>query len=92
MVEVFKTDVGDAEAAKSLLKQIHENFNAYRANFDLSDCDHILRVQCALGTVCALSIIELLQKNGYWAEILPDEVPTYAYPSFLLPHNKRNKA
>ncbi len=91
MVEVFKTDVGDAETAKSLLRQIHENFNAYRANFDLSDCDHILRVQCALGTVCAFSIIELFKKNGHWAEILADEVPTYAYPSFLSPHIKGNK-
>ena len=73
MIEVFKTDVSNSEAAKQLLLQIHENFKTYKANFDLEDCDLILRVQCPEGLVCALSIIELLRKNGFYAEVLPDD-------------------
>ena len=73
MIEVFKTDVSDGEAAKRLLLQLHENFKTYTANFDLEDCDLILRVQCHEGLVCALSIIELLKKNGFHAEVLPDD-------------------
>ncbi len=73
MVEVFKTDVSNGEAAKLLLLQIHENFKSYKANFDLEDCDLILRVQCSEGLVCALSIIELLKRNGFHAEVLPDD-------------------
>lgn len=73
MVEVFKTDVNNAEAAKRLMMQIHENFKSYKANFDLFDCDHILRIKCEVGVVCQLSIIDLLRRNGFWAEVLPDE-------------------
>ena len=45
MVEVFKTTVSDSYYAKLLLTRIHARFSFYLANFDLSDCDRILRVQ-----------------------------------------------
>ncbi len=44
MIEVFKTNITCPEKAKQLVKQIHQNFAAYKANFDLHDCDKILRV------------------------------------------------
>jgi len=72
MVEVFKTNVQDVQHANFLLDQIHQSFRGYKANFDLEDCDKILRIALTKEMVDAASIINLLQKNGYKAEILPD--------------------
>ena len=73
MVEVFKTDVSNDEVAKQLVNQIHFNFNRYHANFDLDDCDRILRIKCDDDLVDAASIISILQKSGCNAEVLMDD-------------------
>jgi hypothetical protein len=44
MIEVFKTNVTEKENADSLLEQLHKV--NYKANFDLEDCDRILRIEC----------------------------------------------
>ena len=73
MVEVFKTDVTSADQAGKLLVQIHASFKDYRANFDLQDCDHILRVKSNASAVCPVLVIDLLAKAGHHAEVLTDE-------------------
>ena len=45
MVEVFKTNVKDRDQAKMLIDQIQKTFTDFTANFDLEDCDKILRVK-----------------------------------------------
>ena len=45
MVEVFKSDVDDPKYAEILIDMIHRVLVDYEANFDLDDCDHILRVE-----------------------------------------------
>jgi hypothetical protein len=82
MIEIFKTNVHHKDIAGELLKQIHQNFSSYVANFDLEDCDRILRVQCIHGTVESSCIIDLVQTFGYDAEILPDDVPQEHVASF----------
>ncbi|EHQ30601.1 hypothetical protein [Mucilaginibacter paludis] len=72
MVEVFKTDVSERCHANMLIAQIHQIFTDYKANFDLEDCDRILRVKCANGTVHPPCLIELLKDFGFHAELLPD--------------------
>lgn len=72
MIEVFKTNVEDPNQAKVLIEKIHQLFNSYSANFDLEDCDKILRVQNNSGYVKTSSLLELLQKFGIRAEVLPD--------------------
>ena len=47
MVEVFKTNVHDVDQVNLLLNQIHNTFKGYKANFDLEDCDKILRIVSA---------------------------------------------
>jgi hypothetical protein len=74
-VEVFKTDVtltGRANELKSLIEQSFQNCNV---NFDLDDCDHILRVVHE-GILHAEELIGFLKNNGCEAEILPDVVDT----------------
>jgi hypothetical protein len=72
MVEVFKTNVGTREEAITLVNNIHERFCSYNANFDLEDCDNILRIECENGHVEPNQIIAILQNSGYHAEVLPD--------------------
>ncbi len=71
-VEVFKTNVNKRRYAKALLGKIHKTFGAYQANFDLEDCDNVLRIQCSNGTICAKSIILFLNDLGCRAEVLAD--------------------
>ena len=73
MVEVFKTNVTDCEQAARLLEQIHHAFSQYEANFDLEDCDKILRVKCRQGNIQTDRLVDFIRKRGIEAEVLPDE-------------------
>lgn len=75
MVEVFKTNVKEPADASVLLKEIHAMSEAYAANFDLDDCDKILRVVCSDGNIQTSQLKDLLSKHGFHAEVLPDEIP-----------------
>lgn len=74
-VEVFRTDVANERDAGMLIDRIHSTFSGYRANFDLTDCDRILRVASQGRSVSASAIVRLLQRWGFHAEVLPDEIP-----------------
>ncbi len=72
MIEVFKTNVRNRSHAKMLVSQIQTAFGNYEANFDLDDCDNILRVQCNTGAVQSHSLIVFLKNFGCNAEVLND--------------------
>ncbi len=74
MVEVFKTNICDRIHARLLVDQIHAQFSHYKANFDLEDCDRILRVQSVAGKVQADALMQLVREFGFHAEVLPDLV------------------
>ena len=78
MVEVFRTNVKEKFHADQLLEQIHKSFPAYKANFDLEDCDKILRIKSESGMVQPMPVILLLSESGFHAEPLPDELPSAA--------------
>ena len=73
MIEVFKTNVNDVVEASLLINHIRSNFIDYIVNFDLDDCDKILRVKCKRGSIQSSAIIELVKDLGFHAEVLPDE-------------------
>ncbi|HYE55021.1 MAG TPA: hypothetical protein VD996_09270 [Chitinophagaceae bacterium] len=75
MIEVFKTNVTQREHATMLLEHIHKTFAHYKANFDLDDCDHILRVKSHSGNVQPAGLIMLLSSFGFEAAVLPDDCP-----------------
>jgi len=67
MVEVFKTDVQVYKEAM-LLSILSSTFPHCRINFDLEDCDKILRVE---GTnICNDTIINLLNAHDCYCEVL----------------------
>ncbi|MDG3582758.1 MULTISPECIES: hypothetical protein [Galbibacter] len=72
MVEIFVTDVTNESSAKHVLKELHTIFKDYSANFDLEDCDRILRVESS-SAICHRSIIELLEKMQVNAAIYQEQ-------------------
>ena len=68
MVEVFKTNVQRRKQAKVLLEALSRKFPSFRINFDLEDCDRILRIEGE--NVCQEKVAELLSENGYKCEVL----------------------
>jgi len=74
MVEVFRTNVNCREHAHMLLDLMHSTHAAYNANFDLDDCDRILRIDCRSGSVNTTAIINLLKNFGFNGEVLEDKV------------------
>jgi hypothetical protein len=84
-VEVFKTNVTDADDAAWLLACIHARFPEYKVNFALDDSDRILRVQCNTGFVHTQAIIRLMSDAGYYAIVLSDDDNDGSDPS-AWPH------
>jgi hypothetical protein len=74
-VEVFKTNVADPERAKWLVDQIERNFTNCKVNFDLDDCDRILRVVFE-EKIQSDRLLDLLKNSGCTAEVLPDTIQT----------------
>jgi len=68
MVEVFKTNVQHRELAEDLASILRERFSFSRINFDLEDCDKILRVEGK--QICVEMIIETLSNRGLECEVL----------------------
>jgi len=68
MVEVFKTNVQKKAQSKMLLCILSEAFPSFKINFDLSDCDKVLRVEG--DNMEALRIMILVKEYGFTCEIL----------------------
>ncbi len=69
-VEVFKTNVLNKRAAKIILEEIGMNAPHYKCNFDLEDCDKVLRIENSSGNVDSQLIFEILEKNNFEGAIL----------------------
>lgn len=68
MVEVFKTNVQKKAQSKMLLCILSETFPSFKINFDLSDCDKVLRVEG--DNMEASRIIMLVKEFGFKCEVL----------------------
>jgi hypothetical protein len=68
IVEVFKTNVSEIETSEQLVRKVLDHFPDSRVNFDMEDCDRILRVEA--DTVIPEKIIEILTAHGFLCEVL----------------------
>lgn len=68
MVEVFKTDVYVVEKSKTILQKLFMHFPDNKINFDLEDCDKILRVEGK--NILPEKIMEILNEEGHYCAIL----------------------
>ena len=68
MVEIFKTNVRSIREAKRIIQKLAEEFPKYKINFDLSDCDRILRIQG--NNILERKIISIVASLNYNCEIV----------------------
>lgn len=68
MIEVFKTNVQEICAVQKITALLLEHFPGYKINFDLHDCDKILRLE---GEMIPVSkVISIVNENGYTCSVL----------------------
>jgi hypothetical protein len=67
MVEIFRTNVKSKRLAGKVLKALQSHLPAFNFNFDLEDCDRILRVQSNGAPVECPKIIRIVK--GHFIEI-----------------------
>lgn len=67
-VEIFRTDVEDATEAESIILELQIRYPMMKANFDLDDCDRILRVAGEM--VNPEHIIEIMRSFNRICELL----------------------
>jgi hypothetical protein len=75
MVEVFRTNIDSLDKAQVILAIIRKRFPAYHINFDLDDCDHIMRVSTKNRQIESVKLCSVINKLGFSVEVLPDDVP-----------------
>ena len=70
MIEVFKTNVETIDESKIVLGVLAEKFPELTINFDLEDCDKILRVEG--NNLIIEQIISIIKAEDFYCEVLPD--------------------
>ncbi|MGE5943568.1 MAG: hypothetical protein ACM31G_04420 [Flavobacteriales bacterium] len=73
MVEVFKTNITKQKQSKQILEKLTKTFPKYTINFDLEDCDNILRIENPIGDVQNTHVIQLISDVGFYIEPLAEE-------------------
>lgn len=68
MVEVFKTNVNKVSQADKLINLLRQQFPGNKINFDMHDCDKVLRIEGH--TFAATRIITIVNENGFACSIL----------------------
>ncbi|QSB28868.1 hypothetical protein [Flavobacterium sp. CLA17] len=68
MIEIFKTNVQETEQSKMIVMTLLEHFPDSVINFDLEDCDKILRIHAV--SISNQTIIALVNSYGYHCEVL----------------------
>ncbi len=69
MIEVFKTNVQYQKDAVQIVATLTQQFNNAKINFDMEDCDKILRIEGTNKTKNDY-IMKYLRQLGYNCEIL----------------------
>jgi len=68
MIEVFKTNITEESTAMSLLQQLMSHLPESIINFDLEDCDNILRIENC--KVESHKVVQLVTQHGFYCEVL----------------------
>lgn len=72
IVQIFKTDVQDQKDAKRIILFLHQNYSHCKVNFDLDDCDKILRIESQLESVKESTVQLVVAGYGYNCEPLQE--------------------
>lgn len=66
MIAIFKTSVINSEQAESIKPYLDQLHAIIAWNFDLDDCDNILRIESS--TNVSVSVISMLEEHGFLCE------------------------
>ena len=84
MVEVFKTNIRTRAHALAIGSCLQDVFKGYLINFDLDDCDRIMRIRSLYSEVDNERVCRIVLAMGFEASVLSDDpAPTYAFESEL---------
>ena len=72
MIEVFKTSVQDLVQARIVKQLLLVQNPLLEINFDLEDCDKILRIKNIEEAVDVDSVLKVLNETGIYVEVLTD--------------------
>ncbi|QEC74636.1 hypothetical protein [Mucilaginibacter ginsenosidivorax] len=64
-VEIFNTNVEREKDAAAIIEHLLQHFPHYQINFDLEDCDRILRIAAKQHPINKQQVIQLLGVKGY---------------------------
>jgi len=70
VIEIFKTNIQEGSQCTDLIDMILRHYPSYKINFDLEDCDKILRVEAL--SINNEDVISFLGESGFDCEVLPD--------------------
>ena len=62
MIEVFKTNVREISQANQIVELLLEHFPGAKINFDMHDCDKVLRVE---GSCVPVKIMAIVEQHGF---------------------------
>jgi hypothetical protein len=68
MIEVFKTDIQETEVAERFRELLNKQFPEYLINFDLEDCDKILRIEGPF--IQVNNVVMIASVSGLTLEVL----------------------
>ena len=71
-IQVFRTDVSDLDVAVNIVLLLEGCYAHCRVNFDLEDCDRILRIESAEYSIEETAVQWLVAGYGYHCEPLPE--------------------
>lgn len=72
MLEIFKTNVQEESDAKKLVQILKGVIPNAIINFDLNDCDKVLRVEAEL--VSTDEVITIINSSGFSCKVIPDKI------------------
>ncbi len=70
MIEVFKTSVQDQVQARIVKKLLLVENPSLEINFDLEDCDRILRIKSIGEGIDISTVLKVLHETGIYIEVL----------------------
>ncbi|WP_414458253.1 hypothetical protein [Flavobacterium sp. NG2] len=75
MIEIYKTNIIKIDQAKKVYNQLKKSFPSYKIDFDLEDCDRILRIDTIDKELNQDAILKIVTDCGFYIEVLADEIP-----------------
>ena len=72
MIEVFKTNIVKKREARMILKQLLNMLPGVAVNFDLEDCDRILRIESRSHYFDTRKVCDIVMKMGFECLVLND--------------------